>query len=97
MLKTRWASAAAVFGLAAIGMAVAPYQAKAWWHGGVGVGIYVPPVVVGPPVVYPPPPVYAPPVYAPPPVVYAPPVYAAPRVWIRPRWEGPYWVPGHWS
>jgi hypothetical protein len=47
VLKTGWGMAAAIFGLAVVGIAVMPQQAKAWWRGGVGVGIYVPPVVVG--------------------------------------------------
>jgi len=92
MVKAKWSSAAAVLGLPAIGIAVMPHDAQAWWWGGYGVGIYVPPVVVGPPAVYPPPPVYAPPIYAPPPDYVV-----GPRVWIRPHWEGPYWVRGHWS
>jgi hypothetical protein len=85
----------AVAGLAALGIAAMPGSAHAWWRGGIGLGIYVPPVVVAPPAVYAPP-AY----YAPPPVVYAPPVAAYPgpaRVWIPPHWEGPYWVRGHWS
>jgi hypothetical protein len=94
MMKVRGlASVAAVLGLAVAGIMVAPHDAQAWWRG--GYGVYVPPVVVGPPVVYAPPPVY----YAPPPVYYAPaPGYVAgPRVWIPPHWQGPYWVRGHWS
>ena len=39
----------AVAGLAAVGPAM-PHDANAWWSGGVGVGIWVPPVVVAPPV-----------------------------------------------
>jgi hypothetical protein len=91
----RLASVAVILGLAAVGVAAAPQDAHAWWRGGYGVGVYIPPVVVGPPIVYAPPPV----VYARPPVVYAPPpgYYAGPRVWIPPHWQGPYWVPGHWS
>ena len=83
----RIASMAAVLGLAAIGVTAMPHDAKAWWRGGYGVGIYVPPVVV------------APPVYAAPPVAYAPPPYYGPprRVWVPPHWEGPYWVRGHWA
>ena len=53
MLKTRLASVAAVLALAAVGVAAVPHEAKAWWRDGFGVGIYVPPVVVAPPVVYP--------------------------------------------
>ncbi|HQT77197.1 MAG TPA: hypothetical protein PLD10_09120 [Rhodopila sp.] len=86
---------ATVAGLAAVGVAAVPHDAKAWWRGGYGVGVVLPPVVVAPPV-YAPPPIYvAPPVaYVPPP----PPGYYVPRrVWIRPHWRGPYWVPGHWS
>jgi hypothetical protein len=84
---------AAVAGLAAVGVAAMPHDANAWWRGGVGVGVWVPPVVVGPPV-------YWPPVYAPPPVAYVPPpaYYPPPhRVWVPPHWEGPYWVRGHWA
>jgi len=78
----------AVTGLALIGTATMPHQAYAWWRGGVGIGIVVPPVVVAPPPV----------VYAPPPVAYVPaPYYPQRRVWIPPHWEGPYWVRGHWS
>jgi hypothetical protein len=87
----RLGTLAVVAGLAAVGVAAAPHEAKAWWRGGWGVGIWVPPVVVAPPPVY----------YAPPPVAYvAPPApyYPVPRrVWIRPHWEGPYWVRGHWA
>jgi len=71
--------------LAAIGVAALPGKAEAWWRGGwccgVHVGVFVPPIVVGPPA------------YAPPPVYYAPP----PRYWVPPHWEGGYWVPGHWA
>ena len=91
----RLGSVAAVAGLAAVGVAAMPHEADAWWRGGVGVGIWVPPVIVVPPV-YVPPPV----VYAPPPVVYAPPLayYPPPRrVWVPPHWEGPNWVQGHWA
>ncbi len=90
----RLTSIAAVAGLAALGVAAMPHDAKAWWRGGFGVGIVVPPFVVAPPVY--PPPVYAPPpvVYAPPPVAYYPPQH---RVWVPPHWEGPYWVRGHWG
>lgn len=95
LIMKRLASMAAVAGLAAIGIAAAPHDAKAWWRGGWGVGVVVPPVVVAPPV-------YAPPrYYAPPPVAYAVPpraYYSGPRrVWIPPHWQGPYWVRGHWS
>ncbi|HVY17597.1 MAG TPA: hypothetical protein VHB27_20430 [Rhodopila sp.] len=84
----------AVASLALAGMMAMPHQAKAWWHGGWGVGVVLPPVVIAPPVYAPPPPV----VYAPPPVAYAPaPYYAPRRVWIPPHWRGGYWVPGHWS
>ena len=85
----RLGTVAVVAGLAAVGVAAMPHDANAWWRGGVGVGIWVPPVVVAPP-----------PVYVAPPVVYAPPpaYYAAPRrVWVPPHWEGPYWVRGHWA
>ncbi len=90
----RLGTVCAVATLAVAGTAAMPHEAKAWWRGGVGIGIWVPPVVVAPPIYAPPPPV----VYAPPPVAYAPPpYYAARRVWIPPHWEGPYWVRGHWS
>jgi hypothetical protein len=79
----------AVAGMAALGIAAMPHEAKAWWRGGIGVGIWVPPVIVAPPAVYPPPVAY----YPPPPYEYGPPR----RVWIPPHWEGPYWVRGHWS
>jgi hypothetical protein len=59
----RLASVTAVLGLAAAGVAAAPHDAKAWWRGGYGVGIWVPPIVVAPPPVY----------YPPPPVAYVPP------------------------
>jgi hypothetical protein len=94
--------ATAVIGLSAIGVMAMPHDAKAWWRGGIGVGIVVPPVVVAPA------PYYAVPVYAPP--YYPPPVYAAPRyvpppvayvaprrIWVPSHWQGPYWVPGHWG
>ena len=93
----RLASMAAVLGLAVVGVTAMPHDAKAWWRGGFGVGIVVPPVVVGPPVYpapyyYPAPPVvYAPP---PPPGAYYPPPH---RIWVPPHWEGPNWVGGHWS
>ncbi|HEX3575337.1 MAG TPA: hypothetical protein VHU42_12120 [Rhodopila sp.] len=91
----RLGSVAAVAGLAAIGVAAMPRDANAWWRGGWGIGVWVPPVVVAPPIVV------APPVYAPPPVAYVapPPAYYPPprRVWVPPHWEGPYWVQGHWS
>lgn len=86
--------------LIAAGLLAVPQQAHAWWRGGWGVGVVVPPVVVAPPV-YAPAPVYVapppvvvapPPVYAPPPVAY----YPRQRVWIPAHWRGPYWVPGHW-
>jgi hypothetical protein len=85
----RLGTAAVVAGLATVGVAAVPHDANAWWRGGVGVGIWVPPVVVAPP-----------PVYVAPPVAYAPPpgYYPAPRrVWVPPHWEGPYWVQGHWA
>lgn len=93
----RISAVAAVAALAAVGVTAMPHDANAWWRGGVGIGVWVPPVIVAPPPVYAAPPV----VYAPPPVVYAPPpvVYAPPprRIWIPAHWEGPYWVQGHWS
>jgi hypothetical protein len=85
----RLGTVAAIAGLAVVGVAAMPHDANAWWRGGIGVGIWVPPVVV------------APPVYAPPPVAYAPPLgyyaYGPRRVWVPPHWEGPYWVRGHWA
>ena len=96
MMKTRLASVAAVLALAVAGVAAVPQDAKAWWHRGFGVRIFVPPVVVAPPVLYPAP------VYAPPPVVYVPPpppryVPVRPPVWVPPHWEGRVWVQGHWA
>jgi hypothetical protein len=85
----RLGTVAVVIGLASVGVAAMPNDANAWWRGGVGVGIWVPPVVVAPPPVYVPPPV----AYAPPPVYYPTPR----RVWVPPHWEGPYWVQGHWA
>jgi hypothetical protein len=87
----RLASIAAVAGLAVVGTAAMPHDANAW----VRFGVFLPPVVIGPAYV-------PPPVYVAPPVVYAPPppyaYYAPPRrAWIPPHWQGPYWVPGHWS
>jgi hypothetical protein len=82
----RVAAAGTLLGLVAIGTAVAPTPANAWWRGGgygwcCGVGIYVPPVVIAPPV-----------------YVAPGPAYAAPqRVWSRPHWENGYWVQGHWG
>jgi hypothetical protein len=94
MVKTnRLASIAAVAGLAAIGVAAMPHDAKAWWRGGVGFGVVLPPVVVAPGPVYVGP-AYAPPYYAAPPVAYAPPPA---RVWVPPHWQGNDWVQGHWS
>ena len=85
----RLGGVAAVAGLAAVGVAAMPHNANAWWSGGVGVGIWVPPVVVAPPVYAPPPVAY----YPPPPPYYPPPR----RVWVPPHWEGPYWVRGPWA
>ena len=91
-LLKRVGTVGAVAALALAGIMATPHEAKAWWRGGVGFGVVLPPVVVAPP-----PPVY----YAPPPVVYAPPqpgyYYLPRRVWIPAHWNGPYWVPGHWS
>jgi hypothetical protein len=85
------ASVPAILGLAALGIAAMPHDAKAWWRDGVGIAVWVPPVVVVPPPVG----------YAPPPVAYVPPppyYYVPPhRIWVPPHWEGPYWVHGHWS
>jgi hypothetical protein len=85
----RFGTMAAVVGLAALGVAAMPHEAKAWWRGGYGVRVWVPPVVVAPPAYYPPPVAY----YPPAPYYYGPPR----RIWIPPHWEGPYWVRGHWS
>jgi hypothetical protein len=91
----RFGAVAAAAGMAAVGVAAMPHEAKAWWRGGYGVGIWVPPGVVAPPAYYPPTAYYNPPVaYAPPPAAY----YGPPlRAWIPAHWEGPYWVQGHWS
>jgi hypothetical protein len=95
LILKRLGPMAAVAGLAAVGVAAMPHDANAWWRGGIGVGIRVPPVVVAPPPVYLAPPV----VYAPPPIYYPPPVYypAPRRVWVPSHWQGPYWVRGHWA
>jgi hypothetical protein len=88
--------ALAALGAVGLGLTAAPGSAKAWWgwHGGVRVGVVLPPVVVAPPPYYGPPPVVA---YAPPPpVVYAPPPPRVP-VWVRGHWQYGYWVPGHWQ
>jgi len=103
-LTTGWkrlAAGGALLGLVAIGTTAAPKPAEAWWaHGGgwccgVGIGLYLPPVVVAPAPVYVAPPVYAPaPVYyAPPPAYYPPPQ----RVWIPGHWQNGYWIAGHWN
>jgi hypothetical protein len=95
--KTRLGALLAAAGIAGAGLVTTPGSAKAWWaggwgwHGGVRVGVALPPVVVAPaPVYVAPPVVYAPP----PPAYYAPP---PPRVWVPAHWRGGYWVPGHWS
>lgn len=66
--------AGAIIAVAALGLAAAGQPARAWWHGGVWVGVGGP-LVVAPPVAYapPPPPGYYPyyPYY--PPYAYAPP------------------------
>jgi hypothetical protein len=96
---------AAVIGLVGLGVTAVPGKAEAWWRGGwccgVGIGVYVPPVVVAPPVYYPPPPV----AYAPPPGYYQPqgqqsyyqPPQPQGQQWIPGHYEGGYWVPGHWT
>lgn len=87
----RVTSLALIAGLALAGLAATPHEAKAWWRGGYGVGVWVPPVYFGPPV-------YAAPSvayglgYYPPPGYYGPPG----RLWVPPHWEGPYWIRGHW-
>ena len=89
--NSRLGAALAIAGLAIAGTAAVPAPAQAWWRGGgccgVGIGVFVPPVV------------FAPPVYAPPPAYYPPPVayYPPQRVWIPAHWQGGYWVPGHWG
>ncbi len=91
--KIRVGAALAVLGLAGLGVTAMPGSAKAWWaggwgwHGGVRVGVVLPPVVVAPAPFYAPPPV----AYAPPPVLYAP-----QPVWVPGHWRGGYWVPAHW-
>ena len=88
----RLAAIGAVAGLAALGVAAMPGQANAGWRGpGIGICIWVPPVVVAPAPVYVPPPAY----YAPPPVAYYTP--APGPVWVPAHWEGGYWVAGHWT
>ena len=94
----RFGAVAAVAGLVAVGVTAMPAKAEAWWRGGgccgIGIGVYLPPVVIAPPVYYAPPPVY----YAPPRVAYgAPGPYYASRAWIPGHYRGPYWVRGHWS
>jgi hypothetical protein len=91
----RLGAISAVAGLAALGVAAMPGQANAWWRGpGIGIGLWVPPVVVAPPPVYAPPPAY----YAPPAAYYAP---APQGVWVPPHWQGGYWFPAigpeHWA
>jgi hypothetical protein len=93
-LSKRLGALATIAGVAAVALAATPGTAHAWWRGGgIGIGIWVPPVVVAPAPVYVPRPVYAPPPMYPAPYTYAPPA----RVWVRPHWNGPYWVPGHWA
>ncbi len=93
---------AVLAGLVAVGVTAMPHDANAWWQGGYGVGVVVPPVVVAPPVfVAPPvvavpayrPPVYVAPGYGPPPVGFV----APRRVWVPSHWAGPHWVRGHWG
>jgi hypothetical protein len=87
----RLGAISAIAGMAALGVAAMPGQANAWWRGpGIGIGLWVPPIVIAPPPVYAPPPAY----YAPPPVAYYP--QAPQRAWVPPHWQGGYWVPGHW-
>jgi hypothetical protein len=91
MRLPRLSAIGAVVGLAALAVTAVPGQAHAWWRGGWGVGVWVPPVVVGPVPFYVPPPVY----YGPPPAAY---YYGPPRpVWVPPHWQGNYWVGGHWA
>jgi hypothetical protein len=90
----RLGAPAAVIGLVALCVTAMPGKAVAWWRAGwccgVGIGVYVPPLVIAPPVYYAPPPV----AYAPPPSYYAPP--SPQRQWVPGHYEGGYWVPGHW-
>jgi hypothetical protein len=90
----RLGSLAALAALVGVGIIAMPGQAQAWWRGGwccgVGIGLYVPPIVVAPPAYYAPPPVY----YAPPPAAYYP---QQQGVWIPGHWQGGYWVPAHWG
>ena len=92
-IATRLGSFAGLAALVAVGITAVPNQAHAWWRGGwccgVGIGVFVPPVVVAPPAYYAPPPVY----YAPPPVAYYPPQ----RIWIPGHWQCGYWIPAHWG
>ena len=94
MLSKRLCAGLAVAGLAAIGVAMAPTPAEAWWRGGwccgFGVGFVLPPIVVAPPAYYPPPPAY----YAPPAAYYP---QQQQRVWIPAHWQGTIWIPGHWA
>jgi hypothetical protein len=97
----RLGAVSAVAGLAALGVAAMPGEANAWWRGGgIGIGVYLPPVVVAPAPVYAPPAYYVPPAYGPP-AYYAPPApayYPPPRhVWVPPHWQNGYWIPGHWA
>ena len=76
-MAKRLAPVAAVLGLAAVGVAAMPTDANAWWRGGYGVGIWVPPVVVAPPpVAY----------YAPPRRFWVPPHWEGPY-WVRGHWS----------
>ena len=88
----RLGAISAVTGFAVLGVAAMPSPANAWWRGGIGIGVDLPPVVVAPAPVYAPPPVY----YAPPPAAYYPPPPPN-HVWVPAHWEGGYWVPGHWA
>ena len=92
IVARRLSALAALAALVGIGVTALPGHAEAWWRGGwccgVGIGLFVPPVVVAPPAYY-----------APPPVYYAPPAGYYPRqsVWIPGHWQGGYWVPAHWG
>ena len=74
--NTRLGAVLAITGLAIAGTAAAPAPAQAWWRGGwccgVGIGVFVPPIVV------------APPVYAPPPAYYPPPVASSATAGVDP-------------
>ena len=92
LARARFGIVAAVLAASAVPL-LTPTPAAAWWRRGWGYGWH--PgwgygwrrgCCWGPGVVV-----------GAPPVVYAPPPVVVGRVWIRPHWNGPYWVPGHWG